>query len=250
MITLITATGARPECFKLCEDYMRRQTELAHAIQWLVVDDAVPPAAITMGQEYIRGPKIWQPGYNTQRLNLDAAISKVRGDYVFVIEDDDWYAPNYLESMIALLQTYDVVGEAEATYYHIKHGCYKEMLNYKHASLCSTGFKRSVLPLFEEAVNSGEIYIDITFWDLIRGRHVKHALLCGTTPNVVGLKGLPGRAGIGVGHKPEGFVSDTANHSKLQQLIGEDYKLYADYLPKGATSGTNKKGSKNPKGDA
>ena len=232
MITLITATGERPEAFKLCTEYVARQTYKG-PMQWIVVDDGkvpIPTPRDSLKFEYIRGPKIWKPGINTQRLNLDIAIPHIKGDHILLIEDDDWYSPHYLECMLSLLQNADVVGEADAKYYNIKDRSYNELKNYTHASLCSTAFNKKVLPLFELAVNSGELYIDSVFWNLVKQKRAPYTLRLGTANLCVGMKGLPGRKGIGIGHTPVGYSRDTDTFDKLREWIGGDVSLYKQWL--------------------
>ena len=237
MITLITATGGRHKAFALCEKYMHRQTflrdKMLDDIQWIVIDDFSVPTEVTLGQEYFRGPKDWREGLNTQRLNMDYAIPLIQGERVFVIEDDDWYHPDYLAMMNSLLDYVPIVGEANAHYYHIESSSYKDMLNFQHASLCSTAFRKELIPMFEEAVNSGELWFDITLWRYVQKKRVPHILTCPSIPFCVGIKGMPGRFGIGTGHKPTGFTMDTSNFGKLREWIGDaDVELYKEFLPK------------------
>lgn len=232
-IELITATGSRPEAFALCQKWMSAQTMGADI--WTIIDDGAEPTPIPfpVGKQYFRGPKIWKPTLNTQRLNLDFAISKVTGDYIFCVEDDDHYAPNYIEVFHDLLQHFDVVGEANNKYYHLPHAAWKPMRNYEHSALCSTAFKKKHLDIFEEAVNSGEKFIDIAFWKLVRKKKIPFVLL--TDSNlVVGIKGLPGRPGIGIGHDPDrhSFISDDMVFTQLKRLVGNDIEHYRPYLPK------------------
>lgn len=242
LVTLITATGHRPEAFKLCAEYMQRQTYQGD-VQWIVVsdspfteDECVPDDISSLHLidrprtklHPCTGPQPWRPGINTQRPNLNKAIENVRGDYVLVIEDDDYYKPNYVEVMVSMLKHSPLVGETKARYYNLKHRCYKEYPNSEHASLCQTGFHKSLLPLFEEAVNSGELYIDIYLWKQALDKHVDHLLFSGLGLSV-GMKGLPGRPGIGIGHRPVGYASDD-QLNVLRRWIGKDEEKYLRFL--------------------
>lgn len=233
LVTLITATGERPEAFELCEKYIKRQTYKGE-LQWIVVDDGNIPTTCTMGQQYITGPKQWRAGLNTQRLNLDEALKYVEGDYIFIIEDDDWYSPIYIESYLNLLQYYYIVGEGNSKYINIVDRSWKEWKNYQHASLCQTAFKKEIIPHFEEAVNSGELFIDIAFWRILLTSRLKPFIFCHQNL-CVGIKGMPGRHGIGVGHFPERqeFIKDPG-FSELKRLIGEEDTMeYIKVVAKG-----------------
>jgi hypothetical protein len=50
-------------------------------------------------------------------------------------------------------------------------------------------------------------------------------------PLYVGIKGLPGRAGIGMGHNPAMYVArDTADRRVLKQWMPKDYQTYLDAM--------------------
>jgi len=42
----------------------------------------------------------------------------------------------------------------------------------------------------------------------------------------VGIKGLPGRSGIGMGHRAEIRMTPDPEFVKLKELIGDDYMYY------------------------
>lgn len=219
MITLITPTGARPEAFARCEQYIKRQTYKGR-IQWIVIDDCLPATPTTMGQKYIRGPIDWNPNLNTQRYNMDEALKHVEGDAIFVIEDDDYYAPNYLEVLLNFLQYTEIVGLGNTYYYSVLSPGFKMMKNYGHASLCQTAVRKSQLQLLYQAVHSGEKYFDISLWKQVQEKEIPMIIYSNSAISV-GMKGLPGRGGIGAGHNHRDYFYD-ASHKKLIELIGEE----------------------------
>lgn len=228
MLTLITPTGGRPECFAQCERYMQRQTIWGkEKIQWLVVDDSEPRTVCTLGQTYLRGIKDWQPNINTQRYNLDTAVPHIKGDKVFIIEDDDWYHPEYLESYSVLLDKFPIVGEFNAKYYSVTKQAYKEMRNFEHASLCQTAFRTEHTSLFNYAIHSGNLYFDIDFWGFVTKNNLPYCAI--TNKNLcIGMKNLPGKGGIGVGHTQKDYIYD-ANHARLRSWIGDDVSFYQQF---------------------
>lgn len=236
VVTLITTTGFRADAFALCRKYLERQTYKGK-VQWIIVHDDGKYKETEPFQSIhnhnieitdIFAKKIWRPGINTQRNNLDEALSKIEGEYVLFWEDDDHYCVNYVEKMVALLKIFPVVGEGNAKYYNVRGKCYREMLNYSHASLCQTGFHKFQLDLVDRAINSGELYIDNVLWKLVRDEKVPH-LLFNDLNLCIGIKGMPGRSGIGTGHKPTGYTPDGLGF-KLKQWIGQDYDLYIPFL--------------------
>lgn len=230
LVSLLTVGGGRPEAFALCEKFMQRQTYKGD-VQWVFIDDEEKkPTKCSLKQEYYMGPLQWRQGINTQRYNLAYGLSKVRGDYIFFIENDDYYKPEYIDYYLDMFKRSFLVGECNCTYYSLKERSYRNMENFKHASLCQTAFKKSSLPFIEKAIHSGEMYIDIILWNRARAQGVTNILFSG--PNLaVGIKGMPGRSGIGVGHRPSEFTPDE-NDFKLKELVGLDYRLYQPYLAK------------------
>ena len=237
MITLITPTGGRQEVFSICQHYMARQT-FKGEMQWIIVNDVEEPVQFSdelLQQKHIKpelyvGPKLWRQGINTQRYNMDEAIKHVKGDVVFVIEDDDWYAPNYIEMQLFFLSRFDIVGQANSHYYNMGERKYKEWKNYTHTSLCETALRASKLDLLDRAVNSGQLFFDVALWQIVINEKHKY-LLYDHIGLVHGLKGLPGKQGIGGGHFPDGSFTRDPNVQVLKEWVGlEDLQLYLNLI--------------------
>lgn len=230
LITLITPGGGRHASFALTERYMSRQSVWNKMpIQWLVCDDnKADPIKCTLNQQHIFGALQWKPGINTLRYNLAAALPHIKGDYVFIIENDDFYRYTYLEVYLDFLKHCDLLGTSGVTYYSLKSPRgFKEMNNFHHASTCQTAFRKSYLPHFETALHSGEQYFDLRLWS--NAHRFKHKFILFSGMDLcVGMKSLPGRGGIGCGHTDNDFTPDP-NFVKLKQLIGsDDAQAYID----------------------
>lgn len=78
--------------------------------QWIVVDDGPTTMPLTLQQTLIRPQPLWS-GENTQRRNLLAALNALETDFILIIEDDDWYSPDYVAGMVSQLEDHGVVGE-------------------------------------------------------------------------------------------------------------------------------------------
>lgn len=231
-VTLITPTGGRPDAFARCHEYVHRQTWHG-ALQWIIVDDCVPctwvPALERAGvtsMTVIHPEPAWQPGQNTLARNLLAAIPEVAQPAVLFIEDDDWYAPDYVEHMLGVLGGCAIAGEIPARYYHAPRKLVRVMSNRHHASLCQTAISAELLPLLRGiCLRPSSEFIDVRLWEAARG--VKRNLV--ESARCVGIKGMPGRAGIGVGHRPDhgdGWQFD-GDRSILRSWIGgEDVRVY------------------------
>lgn len=236
-LTLITPTGGRPESLSRCSTYVSRFKHLDIPVQWIVIDDVDVPeyrstlqladVELTLLSAYHR----WGPGQNTLALNLLACIPEVKYDSVLFIEDDDWYSPEYASVMYSALQSHELVGEVPSRYYHVPSKKYRLMENKHHASLCQTGMRSSALPFLKKLCEESSNFIDIRLWRSEAFR--KHTL---NTEYCVGMKGLPGRPGIGIGHKPAATDINWRNDFSLTMLsywIGKDTELYAANLPLG-----------------
>jgi len=194
LITVITPTGDRPDAFALCERWMSQQTYTG-PIQWIVVDDGVNPTTCTMHQEYIRERPIEK---HSLCRNLRAAIPHVRGECVFVVEDDDYYAPHYLSTMVGRLQRADLVGEFGAKYYYLKHQMFRHNHSTEnHASLCRTGMTRAVLETLTRCAQGSHPSVDLRLWRAWNGSTFTWRDADGSQSLCVGIKGVEGRQSRG-----------------------------------------------------
>lgn len=235
-LTLITPTGGRPEAFGLCCEFIRRQTYIG-PLQWLVVDDVRPPTAFpgewmasrpnTTGTNIFPVPS-WSPGQNTLARNLLAAIPEVAYDRILFLEDDDRYPSDHLETMATRLDVAAIVGDSVSRYYHLPSRRYRLFRNQQMASLCQTGMRAELLPLLKQVCQASPDFIDMRLW---RAAKATKDLQAGP-PSCIGIKGLPGRAGIGAGHRPDRSPEwlDDKDLSVLRGWIGNDISLYEKYL--------------------
>jgi len=224
MLTLLTATGMRPEAWAICERLMLRQT-YDGPVRWIIVDDGEIPQPITFRREnwiinLICPEPAWQPGQNTQARNLAAGLEHVR-DYerLVIIEDDDNYDSEYLETVDGWLDRADLVGESMARYFNVATGTGKQLQNRNHCSLCSTAMKGPGLVAFRRAVAKNKKFIDMELWKMFKGK----TLISLASWHVVGIKGLPGRDGIGCGHRMTGGAQSIG---MLREWIGDDAGIY------------------------
>lgn len=234
-LTLITLTGLRPEAFNRLEDMVLAQSiwDAEPDISWIVIDDCKPDTEMHCKQRYFRGPQTWKPDLNTQRGNLDRALGKIEidSDYIFILEDDEFYAPDYLEVMCRALRTSHLVGIANARYYNVDFQGYTEMKNFRHSSLSQTAFRKSALPLLQKAVNSGHFYFDVEFWRMALAQDLLCTFITNTSLSI-GIKGLPGRPGLTPSHTDrKGFVFDP-QAAKLKAWLPEHWQMYEKYLKK------------------
>lgn len=238
LVTLITCTGSRPDAITLCQKYVARQTvnKSGMPIQWLIINDSpsIPIVIIpeikalkNIEVEVVIPTQLWKEGINTQRGNMNAGIEKVKGDVIFPWEDDEYFRSDYIETMLFLLQKWDVVGQTNSKYYNIKERKFIEWRNVKHTSLVETALKKSKLDCLFRAVNSGQLFFDIMLYEILKNEQHSHFMF-DHIGLVYGMKGLPGRTGIGAGHRnlDKGWCDDPF-FKQLQGWLGvEDAKVY------------------------
>lgn len=221
--TLITPTGDRPEAFALCEQYIARQTALqGQRYQWLVVDDGRVPTRTTLNQHVIRR-RASSPGTHTLTANLRDALPHIKGERVLIIEDDEWYSQRYVGRMGELLQQHELTSIGPAAYYFVRESRYREFPEHQHASLCRTGFRRSLLAEFAKACQPNHPSVDMRLWAENRER----GHIAPLDRLSLGIKGMPGR--VGGGGSPEAGMADPGREW-LRAFIGdEDADLYDPY---------------------
>jgi len=234
-ITCITPTGDRPLAFALCRQWMKHQT--VKPTQWIVVDDGKVPMVPTGSFQYVRRePRSDDPPF-TLSLNLAAALPFIAGDKIFIIEDDDYYAPAYIAEMSHRLDSHEVVGLMHAKYYYLPTGGYQTHANATHCSLAETAFRSSFLPEMPEILRlSTDSYVDLRIW--IKAGTRGYRFNDNEKPLYLGIKGLPGRGGIGIGHDPGRYKKnkDAANRPMLKKWVPKDYQVYMDILSGKLTS--------------
>lgn len=234
MIALITPTGARPQQIALCARLMQRQLYCG-PVCWVIVDDAEPSTTDDILPGFrdnwqiikVRPQPFWQPGQNTQARNLAAGLNALLKNYdrasieaIYIIEDDDYYKPNYLQEMRKRIEGYTLAGEINTIYYNLRLRRWIVNRNDRWSSLFQTVFTLPALPAFVKCLP--DRFIDYALFLQYTGK----VNLFRANNLAIGIKGQPGRAGIGAGH---GFIAHMLadpDGDKLRELIGEDAKLY------------------------
>ena len=193
-VTLITPTGDRHASFALLERWIARQTlsPVMQVMQWIVVDDGGTPTPCTADQCYVRRARTASDPRHTLPCNLLAALPHVDSNFVLIIEDDEWYAPEYVSFMLqALQQSADLVGLRRSHYWCLQRRAWLELVHPRHASLCRTGFTRCAFGDVERACAHMSAGIDLLLWRALWG---PRAQLLDEAGNLnVSIKNVPGR---------------------------------------------------------
>jgi len=200
VLYLLTPTGARPEGLALLAGYLNAQTYTGPA-RWIIVDDCDPATPVPAVRDGIEVQVVWpewrwQPGMNTQAACMTWGLGRIPDDATcIVLEDDDAYLPGHVATLLAALERAELVGERIARYYNVATRRWRVIPGTFHSSLAATGCRGMGLRHLRAICGAGSRRIDMDLWQ----QACRRELL--STGNVVGVKGLPGRAGIGVGHR-------------------------------------------------
>lgn len=206
---------------------MARQT--VQPDQWIVVDDGLEHATLTMGQTHIKRKRV-EEGPRSLAMNLLAGLPLVRGDALLIFEDDDWYSPDHIQVCMSRLHAgIKATGSNWQRYHNVSNRHWIIMRN-KGSALCNTAILADLIPQLTQAARdayqTNRKGIDQLFWT----RLPQTVTDCHDIDTVVGIKGLPGRKGIGMGHQPPDrrWTADP-RLDKLREWIGADAELYAGF---------------------
>ena len=207
-LTALTCTYNRPEAFSLCEKYVARQTRQPD--QWLVLDGPEP-----------------------MHVKVADAIrdGKIEGDAILWTEDDDWISTRWFEWCEKRLDKgFELVGQGMAFYYNVNHRWWSNCNNVRHASLCQTAMRSSLLPHTWNIIHDfGCPWIDVQLWNIECNKYL-HLPKDGEYL-VVGIKGMPGTKGYSREHRQVNYEGNEKDLdlAKLRSQIGDDADLYAPF---------------------
>lgn len=201
---IIPTRGDRPQLFENCLELIRRQTVMP---TFIYVED-------------------WKPKSNDCDITLRyktgySRIKKEEVDVIFLIEDDDYYAPDYFEYMLTKWVEHgkpDIFGTNYTIYYHLKLQAYFTMHHEDRASAMNTMIKPGLV--FDWCPDE-EPYTDLHLWRVCKG-HVFHP----TRHISLGIKHGIGMSG-GHGHTTRLHRFDTPDNGFLQANVDDiTFKFY------------------------
>ena len=225
-ITLITPTGDRHVCMERCEFYIKRQTYTG-PLQWIIADDGIEHFSPGMGQLHLKH-KPWSNKVKSFTENIISILLHIEFNKVLIIEDDDWYDRKYIDIYRQRLDNYQLVGEGPARYYHVPTQTYRHLANRHRASFCQTGLRAEILDRLYVSALKQTAFVDARLWSKDCKKFVFQDKI-----HCIGMKGLPGRKGIGIGHRPSKAFHNDLNWKVLAKWIGfEDIQFYRGFSQK------------------
>lgn len=226
-IAVLTPTGDRRVALNRCSYYICRQTKLPD--YWIITDDGKEPyKPATRGffdTIYTNRPPSDKKAKSFTG-NLINGIEAIPEDttHVIMFEDDDWYSPVYIEKTMERFETghYKLIGQNRTIYYQIHKRAFRENQNTERASLCETAMTIDVVAKLKKMceVKRDSAFVDARLWKYARENNIPN-FLYSDKRYVIGIKGMPGRYGIGVGHRAKSYRKDPY-WEMLTKLIGED----------------------------
>ena len=168
-VTLITPTGDRHLAFSPCCRYIAAQTYQG-PLQWVIADDGDTFLDTTNVPKNIELVHLKRQGVRDKSKsitgNVSACLFQVKYDKILIIEDDDFYKPEYIETTLLRLQNADMVGEGNSRYYNIAFNKFRINRNLEHASLFQTALKADFLEyVWVSCLKRTSAFIDTRLWN-------------------------------------------------------------------------------------
>ena len=145
---------------------------------------------------------------------------------VFMIEDDDWYSPEYIETMYTHWinsESPDVFGIGETTYYHLGRNTYSRMIHPNRSSAFSTMVSKAVLDI--DFPDDNYPFLDLELWKQLKGKtFIPDENIC------LGIKHGVGVCG-GRGHDDDfKYDNQDKDFHYLKKIVGPSWKYYKNLL--------------------
>lgn len=227
-VTLITPSGERPVCIERCKYYIERQTYTG-PLQWIISDDSNRHYNVSVPSNihFFNHNKRTYPGNKSDsfRGNIITSLPFIMFDKIIIIEDDDWYSPNYIKLYHDRLLNWELVGEGPARYYDVAHCYYRILGNTKRASFCQTALQSKIIDKLFVSCHRDSAFVDTRLWN----KHCNKKFVFQDKSHCIGIKNMPGRKGIGMGHRMKHGSKDK-EWRILESWIGkEDAEYYKQF---------------------
>ncbi len=210
-IGVLTPTrGDRPKFLEFAFHQIKRQTVQPNFIE-LVDDVPVNPNVKDITFRYAKG---------SERLLKKGA------DVIFLIEDDDYYSVNYIETMLNewnKAENPEIFGSGISYYYHLALKRYCYIKHYERASAFSTMITKEGL-LKMKWPKDDYPFTDIELWKQLKGKtFVPDNIL------TIGIKGHnEGKLFGGIGHNREWMSKYEKDENWLEKNVdNEAFEFYS-----------------------
>lgn len=233
-ITCITPTGDREDSFKEIVTCINNQT--VKPDKWIIVDDGVTPLGkdtidtIEVPYSIIRLAPV---NYHSLSRNLLYALDVAPDGHIIIVEDDEWYGPDYIQQRCNELKTVQLTGDRYRYRYSLSNGgTWGISRNSSFSCLHSTAFRSDIKKKVYEAIAASDKHdADVRIWNAIKAdNNLTYCVQANTKPYMVTIKAWPtGRAGtMGLHRRPLG--NNDKGLVKLQEWLGNDFERYSKYI--------------------
>ena len=121
-LTVVTCTGGRPELFSLCRKWVLSQVMCP--TRWIVTTD-FGDSPHAPEAEVFKIPKGLMPDVRPATRALAYALGQVDdGSDVVVMEDDDWYGPEYISTLMGTGKS--VAHQSKVSMFHLPTSRYRD----------------------------------------------------------------------------------------------------------------------------
>lgn len=164
------------------------------------------------------------------RIGYDK-FTRVGADIIFIMENDDWYSTDYLQTMIDAWESFgspDLFGTCYTVYYHMQLKAYNTMEHHQRSSLMNTMIRPGLDIKWPVDI---EPYLDLHLWQMpsIKTRVVfkpeKHISI-GMKHNI----GKCGGALHAVDKKSERWYENPDNGFLKATLDADSFEFYNNYF--------------------
>lgn len=88
-------------------------------------------------------------------------------DWIFIVENDDYYPADYLAAFIPYMRGFDFIGSDRTIYYNLRNRTWEETHHPNHSSLFCTAFRVSAMADFKWH-QAHPVFLDLDIWKYAR----------------------------------------------------------------------------------
>lgn len=200
---VIPDRGDRPKFLRQCKKMLKRQTRKPDAVY--LMNFGPTSSAFDL----------------TKRVRLGFEKAKRNGfDCVLIIENDDYYSEDYIETMVSKWQELgrpNLLGIDSTTYYHLKKRAWRTMDHKNRSSLFTTLISCKAEFDFP---SDNEVFLDLYLWGVLKGKTFST-----DKKLAIGIKHGVGKCG-GKGHSTFIYTENDPYMSQLEKWTDENSFIF------------------------
>lgn len=208
--TIITPTrNERPNLLNLRHSYVKRMIEYSNSEGHIFVNDLVIDTSLLPIKP--NTIDLW----DRIKIGFLQALN-TKTEAVIIIEDDDWYAPNHISTILNNLSGNNITGPNQTIYHNPLENRMMHINHPNRSSLCSTALSITGIKLALK-LNYPNAFVDLQFWKNITTPNAYQS----DQPTVIGIKHGIGKCG-GKGHNENFLKQLDKDNNWLKSIIPND----------------------------